>query len=1008
MAALLGQTPLIGRREELAIILDCLETSTNGSGGAVLITGEAGIGKSRLVVEAQAHAVQRGCRCLSGSCFDGDRVLPYAPFLDLLRSAIGGATGASLRELLGITAPELVSLLPELAPRLPEVDPAVAAEPEQHKRRLFHALAQFLGALARQQPLVLVLEDLHWADDTSLEFVPLLLRQVVALPVLVLLTYRSDELRPPLAHLLAELNRGRLALDVPLARLGMGEVEAMLRVLLQQDTPVRAALFDRVYGLTEGNPFFVEEMARSLTAVHSANDSGPAVELPIPRTVADAVGMRTAQLSAAAREVLTLAAVAGRRFDFGLLQDLAGLDAAPLVLLVKELVAAQLVTEEAADRFAFRHALTREAVYTSLLSVERRALHARVVVALERRTAGVGTVDVADLAYHAAEARLWDRARQYAERAGKQAWALYAPRAAVEHYGRAIEASHRLGAAAPSALVLARGHGYRLLGDFSRAQADFELAGELACAAGDSRAEWQALLDLGFLWASRDYARAGDCFRQALALARALDDPALLAQSLNRVGNWHGNIEEPLTARSLHQEALAIVRASGDTGGIAGTLDLLGMTNIFLGDLQAAAVYLDEALTGLRSRDDREGLATTLVMRLATGPNYEMLTVAPAADDPQALLSVGREALTVARGIGQRSGEAFALFALAMNWGVLGRYADALPAARQAIAIAEAIDHRQWLTGAHFALGNLFLDLLAPSAARPPLERALSLARETGSLNWIRLTSASLALTYLRTGDPARGAAALEDALEADGPMQTISQRLVWLARAEIALTGGAADKALSIIQELLRTAPGRTRDRDIPHLAWLHGGALARLGHYQEAMAALQTAKASAAGLGLRPLEWRIQVALGRVAAAAGQRHAATTAFAAARTALDEVAANVPDECLDAEGSASLRARYLEAAAAFLPRPRAPTPRQAAKQASGGLTAREREVAVLIASGRSNREIATALVLGERTVEFHVANILTKLGASSRTSIAAWVVAQRLATVEAGALPEH
>src|SRR6185437_15516250 len=136
MAMLMSQTPLIGRREELAVILDCVESCTAGSGGAVLITGAAGIGKSRLVLEAQDRAVQRGCLSLSGVCFNGDRGLPYALFLDLLRSAIGSTTGAALRELLGVMAPELVTLLPELAVRLPEVAPAVATEPEQHKRRL--------------------------------------------------------------------------------------------------------------------------------------------------------------------------------------------------------------------------------------------------------------------------------------------------------------------------------------------------------------------------------------------------------------------------------------------------------------------------------------------------------------------------------------------------------------------------------------------------------------------------------------------------------------------------------------------------------------------------------------------------------------------------------------------------------------------------------------------------------------------------------------------------------
>jgi tetratricopeptide (TPR) repeat protein len=920
----MGQTPLIGRRQELAIILERLEAGIAGQGGAVVIRGEAGIGKSRLVAEARARAEQQDIRYLGGACFQGDRALPYAPFLDLLRAAVAGAAGARLEELLGVSAPEIVSLLPELAARLPAVVPATADEPEQHKRRLFHALSQFIGQLARRRPLLLVLEDLHWADDTSLELVPLLVRELAGQAVVVLLTYRSDEIGAPLAQMLGELNRHRLAIELPLAQLGMGEVEALLRVLLGQDQPIRAELFEQVYGLTEGNPYFVEEVARSLSEERGGVEPVSTAELPVPRTVADAVRARAAHLSGAAREVLTLAAVAGRRFDLALVQELAGLDTAVLVRLIKELVAAQLVNEESADRFAFRHALTREAIYASLLGLERRALHARVLAAVERRAAGAAATDAAALSYHAAEAGQWDRVLRYAEQAGERAWALHAPRAAVEHFTRAIEAAERLRVPPAAAVVLTRGRAYRLLGEFARARDDFERAAQLAHDAGDPQAEWQALLDLGFLWASRDYAQAGACFQAALALAREIGDPALLAQSLNRLGNWHGNVEQPQAALALHQEASALFRARDDAHGVADTLDLLGITSIFLGDLPGAAAYLDEALAGLRARDDREGLATTLVMRMATGPNYEMVTVVPARDDPPALLDVGLEALALARGIGQRSREAFALFGLAMNWGVLGRYAEALPAARQAIAIAEEIGHAQWLSGAHFALGNLLLDLLAPVEARPLLARALALARDTGSVNWIRLSAAYLAMACLRAGDPSEAAALLDEVLDADGPLETISQRLVWLARAELALARGAPGRAVRIAEGLLASAPRRTLDDEFPQLAWLRGEALARLGRHDDAGAAIEAAAVGAAALGLRPLQWRIDAARGRLAATLGRRGAATAAFAAARTTIEQLAANVPAEPLPLIGAGSLREHYLEAALATLPRLRA------------------------------------------------------------------------------------
>ena len=997
MALLTGRTPLVGRRVELALIAERLGAGAEGAGSALLIAGEAGIGKSRLVAEARHQAAQHGFQQLCGVCFEGDRSLPFAPWLDLLRSFVHEQSEASLLVAFRAVAAEICALLPELASRLPEHAPIAIDEPEQHKRLLFHALARFIGDLAREQPMLLVLEDLHWADDTSLELMPYLLRQLIGHPIGILLTYRSDAIHPALAQMLAEVNRGRLALDLALAPLGMGDVEAMLRALLGQEDPVRADLFARVYELTEGNPFFVEEVARSLPAAVAAGKP-----LPIPGSVAEAVRLRTTRISAAARELLSYAAVAGRRFDLTVLQDLAGCEEGALIEILKELIAAQFVVEESADRFTFRHALTRAAVYASLLARERRSLHARLLLALERHGARGSGGDAADLAYHAVGAELWSQVALYAARAGEHARTLHAPRAAVEQFTLALDAARRLGVRPPSATVLARGRAYRLLGDFDPAREDFELAAALARAEGDVREEWQALLDLGFLWASRDYTRAGECFHAALALARTLDDPVALAQSLNRIGNWHGNLERPREALALHQEALAIFRSSGDTVGVAETLDLLGITTIFLGDLQAAAAYLDEALAGLRTRDDREGLATTLTMRLATGPNFEMVTVVPAADDPQSLLAIGTQALAMARSAGQRSGEAFALFGLAMSWGVLGRYAEALPAAREALGIAREIEHAQWLAGAGFALGNLLLDLLLPAAARPVLEQALTQALATGSINWIRLTSASLAVACLRCGDTERAATVLDEALGAEAAMQTVSQRLVWSARAELELRRGAAGTALTIVERLLASAPARMRDADVPFLAWQRAEALARLQRPDEALVALYEAEEGASRLGLRPLLWRIQAARGHLFVGQGRRRAAMAAFAAARVLIDAVAVDMPDEPFDATGVPSLRAHYNEAAAAQLPRLRPPTPMQTAKRAHGGLTAREREVALLVAAGRSNREIAAALVLGERTVEFHISNILAKLNASSRAQIAAWAVAQQLAGPEA------
>jgi tetratricopeptide (TPR) repeat protein len=379
----------------------------------------------------------------------------------------------------------------------------------------------------------------------------------------------------------------------------------MLRAIFALPRPVRVETLDAIYSLTEGNPFFVEEILKSLITagdIFYADglwDRKPMPMLRIPRSLNDAVAQRVAQLSADARQVLVLAAVVGRRFDFALLQHLAHHDESHLLPLIKELIAAQLVVEESAERFAFRHALTRRAIYGGLLARERITLHRAIAEAIECRDADTLSPHVADLAYHYFEAGVWERALMYARYAGERAQELGAPLSAVAQFTRALTAARELKTTSPPALYLARGHAYETLGDFEHARADFEQGIELAHAAHDGPAQWQNMLDLGQLWAGRDYEQAGTSFQRAHDLAQTLAVPHLLAQSLNRLGNWQVNRGQSEVGLRLHAQALALFEAEEDRHGMANTLDLLGMANGLYGDMHSA-VQLRVKATGWR------------------------------------------------------------------------------------------------------------------------------------------------------------------------------------------------------------------------------------------------------------------------------------------------------------------------------------------------------------------------------------------------------------------------
>src|SRR5690348_5783504 len=313
---------LIGRAHELAALRLLVEQTKGGQGQVALVSGEAGIGKSRLAAEVKSLAASQGFFLLQGNCFPTDHTIPYAPLLDLLRSYFIGRAQAFPPARTQQLVQAFLPLLPDLSYLLSDstaASLAPAPDPEQEKRRRFEVLAHFILTQAAKQPVLLIVEDLHWSDDTSLEFLHYLARRCCfAHPILMLLTYRSDEVRPGLRHFLAQLERERLAHESLLTRLTKDEVEAMLRAIFALPNSVRLELPDPIYTLTEGNPFFVEETLRSLITsgeIYFANGRWQRKELRelrSPHSVQDAVQQRSSQLSEAARQVLALAAVTGR------------------------------------------------------------------------------------------------------------------------------------------------------------------------------------------------------------------------------------------------------------------------------------------------------------------------------------------------------------------------------------------------------------------------------------------------------------------------------------------------------------------------------------------------------------------------------------------------------------------------------------------------------------------------------------------------------------------------
>jgi tetratricopeptide (TPR) repeat protein len=502
------------------------------------------------------------------------------------------------------------------------------------------------------------------------------------------------------------------------------------------------------------------------------------------------------------------------------------------------------------------------------------------------------------IADHLEKAEEFEQEVKYLQEAGDQAARRYANTEAVQYYTRAIQLAERVSPDIVSLVRLHRGRGlaHGTIGEFARARADHESALQIAQAAGDQRVEWRALLDLGRLWTSRDYNRAHDCFQEALELAYRMGDPTLRAGSLNWMGNWHLNAENPRAAVTHHQEALAIFEQLGDRRGLATTLDLLGMAHLLGGDMTASVEYYDRAIEIFRELGDLRSLASSLTGRghSACWP-HTVLTLVPST----ALIHPRRdfeEAVRITREIGSPYGETWVLWSVGKLCRVQGRYGQALEAAHSGLDIATQIGHREGMAWSQCVLGILYAELLAPEKARLHLEAALTLADELRSQVLVYRATCALTAAYCLLDDLAQAQTCLETVFSAETPMDTLAKRYCWARRAELALRQGDPRLALDIVDRLIASAPGMSPGRVIAFLWKLKGEALSVTGQTEQARSLLQAAIENAQATGERFLLWRLHASLGRLYHSLGRQPEGGKELATARELLQELADTVPN----------------------------------------------------------------------------------------------------------------
>jgi class 3 adenylate cyclase/tetratricopeptide (TPR) repeat protein len=580
--------PFAGRSEVYETVLAAWKETAEGARRAVLVSGEPGIGKTRLVSELVRHAQELGTTVLWGRC-DEELSVPFEPFAEALRHYVACVPADRVKAELGSLGGELTRVLPDLSARVPGLAAPVQTDPETERHRLFEAVSDFLAAMSVTDPVILVLDDIHWADKPSLLMLRHILRSGSPMRLLVLATYRDTDLdrTHPLADVLADLRRQAGVDRVDLGGLGPSEVASFMEAAAGHDLDEPGvALAQAVFAETQGNPFFVGEVLRHLA------ESGAIVqrdgrwtsdmtleEVGIPEGIREVLGRRLSRLSETANRALAVGAVIGATFDLATIEAAGGPTGDELFDALDEAAVASIVREVpgTVGRYTFAHALVRSALYEELTTNRRVRMHWRIGEALEARYERNINAHLDELAYQFVEGALAGdpaKAVDYCRRAGEHAESELAFEAAAHHFERALGTLE---------LVDDDDPGLRC---------DLQLA--LATAlnnAGDER-RWDAM-----------YAAA--------ASAREMNDAEWLARAAMILSTMPSNTSVDTELVNLLEEAL---EAIGDeaTGLRARLLIGLAMQLQWGPEVERRMALAREALTLARETRDPEALALVL------------------------------------------------------------------------------------------------------------------------------------------------------------------------------------------------------------------------------------------------------------------------------------------------------------------------------------------------------------------------------------------------------------
>ena len=982
-----GASKLIGRQQELAVLSGALEDTLSGKGRVVMLAGEPGIGKTRLAHELTALAEARGASVLWGWCHEHRGAPPYWPWLQSIRAYMETAESSQLSQDMGPGAADISEILPELTAKLEGLEKPPALDQEQARFRLFFSITTFFKNISRRSPLVLVLDDLHWADESSLLLLEFLAREISTSPLIVVGTYRDVEITGsnPLAMTLGSLVREENFQRIQLSGLSRQEVGEFIEA--RAGVAVAGAAIDSLHQRTEGNPQFVGEVVSSVGPEEMTQNQDWIAS--IPEAVRETILRRLGLLSNSCNQLLRTASVIGRDFDFPLLRALSsdiseqeflgGLDQAMSIRIVE-------TVPSGSRRYRFGHALIQQAVYEEIPRMQRAQTHARVGETLEELHRLDRDDHAGELAHHFSEAEAVignEKSAHYSLIAGERALATYAREDSIAHFERGLISRGIAlsgaeiapdGEAAALLFGLARarsgeGIGHQLVEAFntlSRAFEYYSASGDVAMAVAaaefpisnpaavipgaaqlmaralglvpaDSHEAGRLLSRYGGILgvAGNDYEGAQQALGQAITIAKREGDVLLEVQTLTYAAAVNGQHLRP--QESIDNGLRAIELATGDENSFSYTASRrwTALSFIYLGDPNGARAH------ALELRDQAEKRSTS---RVFVGRSLSPITY---------------------------------LSCLEGNWEAGREYIDqgleASPLEMTLLATRSLLEHE---TG-ESAEGRKYLERLLESLTRTgPGQSYVSLwaamaitaiARITSHLDRLEIAVASADAilsnqsTNPRTAIECRAALAMSCVQQGDESAAAEHYSYLLAQRGTMIYTFSSVDRLLGLLSHTIGN-----KDR--------------ALTHFEDALTFCRKA-------GYRPeMAWTCcdyaDMLIDRNGP--GDRAKAITLF---------------DESMSIANELGMRP-LMERVVAHRERTDAQPARTPAFP--DGLTQREVEVLQLISSGRTDREIGKDLFISINTVGNHVRSILGKTNSANRTEAATYAARHGIGSDEA------